>query len=174
MTSTDRITTLRGMTIGTAFLLVVLFAGPGVAPAETKERIQLGAVENVMLLPWAVTLPARIDTGAATSSLDARNLVVRGDTAEFTLPKQYGGQMIQLPVVRWMTVRSAEAKEQRPVVVMDLCIGSKRIRTEVNLNDRSGVKYPMLIGRNVLVRDFVVACDTSFCTTPSCPEVTPK
>jgi len=174
MISSDCMTAFGGRTIVTAFLLVVLCAGSGNAPAETKEKIRLGAVENVMLLPWAVTLPARIDTGASTSSLDARNLKVKGEMVEFTLPKQHGGQQIRLPIVRWMTVRSAEAKEKRPVVVLDLCIGSVRMQAEVNLNDRSNVKYPMLIGRNVLMRDFVVACDTAFCTTPSCPEVTPK
>lgn len=155
-------------------LFLILFIAPGVVLAETKEKIQLGAVENVVLLPWGVTLPARIDTGAATSSLDARNITIKGQTVEFNLPEQYGGQHIRLPIVKWMTVKSAETKEKRPVVAVDLCIGPKRIHTQVNLNDRSNVKYPLLIGRNVLMRDFVIVCDTSFCTKPSCPEVDSK
>lgn len=171
MTSNDRMPAYRGLLIKAALCLMILFIGRGVAPAEKKEKIQLGAVENVMLLPWGVTLPARIDTGAAISSLDARDITVKGDTVEFALPEQYGGQRIRLPIVKWMTVRSAETKEQRPVVAVDLCIGPKRITTQVNLNDRSSVKHPLLIGRNTLMRDFVVACDTSFCTSPSCPEV---
>ena len=153
---------------------ILFFIAPGVAPAETKEKIQLGAVENVVLLPWGVTLPARIDTGAAISSLDARKITIKGETAEFTLPEQYGGQQIRLPIVKWMTVRSAEMKEKRPVVVVELCIGSKKIQTQVNLNDRSSVKHPLLIGRNTLKHGFVVACDTSYCAKPSCPEVHSK
>ncbi len=174
MPSNDRIPALKEMIIKTALCLVILFIDPGVAFAETKEKIQLGAIENVMLLPWGVTLPARIDTGAAISSLDARNLTIKGNIVEFTLPEEYGGQHIRLPIVKWMTVRSAETKEKRPVVVVDLCIGPKRMQTEVNLNNRSNVKHPLLIGRNTLMHGFVVACDTSFCTKPSCPEVTPK
>jgi hypothetical protein len=171
--SNGRRPAFKGMIIKAA-LFLIFFIAPGVALAETKEKIQLGAVENVVLLPWGVTLPARIDTGAAISSLDARNLTIRGNVVEFTLPEHYGGQHIRLPIVKWMTVRSAETKEKRPVVVIDLCIGSKRIQTQVNLNDRSNVKHPLLIGRNTLMRDFVVACDTSYCAKPSCPEVHSK
>jgi len=153
----------------TAALWAALFFNvPGVAPAEMKEKIQLGAVENIVLLPWGVTLPARIDTGAAVSSLDARNLAIKGETAEFTLPEEYGGRHIRLPIVNWMTVRSAETKEKRPVVMVELCIGSRKIRTEVNLNDRSRVRYPLLIGRNTLKNGFIVACDESYCAKPSC------
>ncbi len=141
---------------------------------EAKEKLRIGTVENVVLLPWGVQLPARIDTGAAVSSLDARNLVVKGQTAEFNLPPQYGGRAIRLPIVKWKIFKSATAKTQRPVVVLEMCIGDRRVRTQVNLVDRSNVKYPLLIGRNTLVRDFVIDCDTSFCTKPSCPEVLPK
>lgn len=159
----------------TALLLAVFLIETGIAAAEKKEKIEIGAVENVMLLPWQVTLPARIDTGAATTSLDARKLTIDGKTVAFALPDQHGGQQIRLPILRWATIKTSGMTEKRPVVVLDLCIGSRRIQTEVNLNDRSNVKYPLLIGRNTLVQGgFSVACDTSFCTTPSCPEVIPK
>jgi len=36
------------------------------------------------------------------------------------------------------------------------------------------VKYPIIIGRNVLKGNFVVDCMKSHCLPPSCPEVTPK
>lgn len=157
-----------------AVLLSIIFFGSGVTPAETKEKIKLGGVENVVLLPWGVTLPARIDTGAATSSLDARNLTVKGKTVEFNLPQQYGGRRISLPLYKVKTIKSSESKEVRPVVMVEMCIGSRRVRTRVNLNDRSNVKYPLLIGRNTLAHDFVIECSTSFCAPPSCPEVTSK
>ncbi len=119
-------------------------------------------------------MPARIDTGAATSSLDARNIVLKGNEVEFNLPPQYGGRRVSLPILKWKTIKTAEAQDRRPVVVIELCIGSRRVRTHVNLNDRSNVKYPLIIGRNTLMHDFVVECATSYCTQPSCPEVTPK
>jgi hypothetical protein len=136
-----------------------------------EEKITIGLVEDVILLPWGVKLPARIDTGAATSSLDARELKVYDNIAEFKLPKKYGDLHLQLPVVGWKTIRSAESRERRPVVEMELCVGPKRLRIHVNLNDRSMVKYPLILGRTALKENFVVDCMHSNCLPPSCPEV---
>ena len=151
---------------------------PGIIGAEKqnpiKEPITLGMEEEVMLLPWGVRLPARVDTGAATTSLDARHLVVKGNMAEFQLPEQYGGLQLRLPVVAWRTIRSAEHSERRPVVELDICLGPKHIRARVNLNDRSRVKYPIIIGRNVLKQGFVVDCLHSCLVPPSCPVPAPK
>ena len=166
-------TAFGGRVMKAALLSLVLMIGGG-ASVDAMDKIRVGAVENVVLLPWGVPMPARIDTGAATSSLDARDITVKGKTVEFYLPQGYGGGKVSLPLVRWSTIRSAEARDRRPVVSIEMCIGSRLVRTLVNLNDRSNVKYPLLIGRNTLKRDFLVDCDTSFCAEPSCPEVTPK
>ncbi len=138
--------------------------------ANAEEKITIGLVEDVILLPWGVKLPARIDTGAATSSLDARELKIHSNVAEFKLPKKYGNLHLQLPVVGWKTIRSAESRERRPVVELELCVGPKRLRIHVNLNDRSMVKYPLILGRSALKENFVVDCMHSNCLPPSCPE----
>lgn len=171
---TTSLPVFRRTILKAALLSLIFLIGPGVTQVEAKEKISLGGVENVALLPWGVIMPARIDTGASTSSLDARNIVIKGNEVEFNLPPQYGGRKIRLPLQKMKTIRSAEAKDRRPVVIVELCIGSKRVRTRMNLNDRSKVKYPVLIGRNTLMHDFVVECSGSYCTQPSCSEVTPK
>jgi hypothetical protein len=153
-------------------LLMVIFVFGGMV--EAKERITVGLVEEVILLPWGVKLPARIDTGAAQTSLDARNMVIKGDIVDFKLSEKYGGLQLSLPIVAWKTIRSAEAREQRPVVMMEFCIGSKHIRTSVNLNDRSKVKYPLLVGRNAIKKNFIVDCMKEKCAPPNCPEVQNK
>jgi len=135
------------------------------------EKITIGEVEEVILMPWGVRLPARIDTGASTSSIDARELKVKKNMAEFKLPKKYGGLQLCLPVLEWQYIRSADFKERRPVVEITFCMGPKLIRTLVTLNDRSTVRYPLIIGRNVLKDNFVVDCVRSNCLPPSCPEV---
>jgi hypothetical protein len=139
--------------------------------ARAGEKITVGEVEEVILLPWRVRLPARIDTGAATSSLDARDLKVKDNVAEFKLPKKYGGMLLRLPVTDWQHVRGADFKERRPVVEITLCMGPRLIHAQVTLNDRSMVRYPLIIGRNVLKDNFVVDCTASNCFPPSCPEV---
>jgi len=142
---------------------------PGMVNAE--EKLKIGLVEDVILLPWGVKLPARIDTGAASSSLDARELKVEDNVADFKLPDSFGGLKLRLPVVGWKTIRTSESRERRPVVEMEICIGPKPLRIKANLNDRSMVKYPLIIGRNALKRNFVVDCMKSNCLPPSCPEV---
>ena len=158
--------------VGLVFLLVLTI--PVIFPSgkvNAGERITIGEVEDVILIPWRVKLPARIDTGAATSSLDARELKVKNNIAEFKLPKKYGGLLLRLPVVEWQNIRSADFKERRPVVEITLCMGPKLIRTQVTLNDRSLVRYPLIIGRNILKDNFIVDCMHSHCLPPSCPEV---
>jgi hypothetical protein len=147
---------------------MVFFMCGNAVGAEGK--IAIGLVEEIILMPWGVRMPARIDTGAAMSSLDARDLVVKGDIVEFKLPKKYGGMQLRLPIVAWKTVRSAEARDRRPVVMLEFCLGSKHIQTHVNLNDRSQVKYPFLVGRNALKKDFIVDCVKERCAPPTCPE----
>jgi len=160
-----------GLTLFLTFAMFLLFA-PGTVKA--KDKIPIGLVEDVILLPWGVKLRARIDTGAATSSLDARDLKVQDNMVEFRLPEKVGGVELRLPIIDWRHVRSAEARERRPVVEMEFCIGPKRIRVRVNLNDRSMVKYPLILGRNALKENFVVDCMKSNCLPPSCPEVLSK
>jgi hypothetical protein len=162
---------MKGSLFCIAFFMVAFIL---VGMVEAEERITVGVVEEVVLLPWGVKLPARIDTGAAQTSLDARDIVIKGDTVDFKLPENYGGLQLSLPIVARKTVRSAEAREQRPVVMMEFCLGSKHIRTRVNLNDRSKVKYPFLIGRNALKKNFIVDCMKEKCAPPICPEVQNK
>jgi hypothetical protein len=156
------------------FLSLVSFLFLGGEIVEAEEKVPIGLVENVILLPWGVKLPARIDTGAATTSLDARGLKIKDNIAEFRLPKKYGGVQLRLPIIDWRTIRSAEAREKRPVVEIEFCLGPKHIRARANLNDRSQVKYPLIIGRNVLKENFVVDCMKLHCAPPTCPEVPPK
>lgn len=162
---TGRKTLLRAI-----FIFCLVWGGT----VESAEKVTVGLVEEVILLPWGVKIPARIDTGAAVSSLDARNLTIKGKTVDFSLPEKYGGLRISRPIVAWRTVRSAEARDERPVVVLQFCLGSQVIRTRVNLNDRSQVKYPLLIGRNALKKNFVVDCMKERCAPPTCPEVQTK
>ena len=156
------------------FTLSTMLPFPANRSGMAADKITVGLVEEVILLPWGVRVPARIDTGAATSSLDARGLKVRKGIAEFRLPDKYGGLKLKLPVVDQRIVKSAQTRKRRPVVEIDLCLGPKRMRTEVNLIDRSELTYPMIIGRNVLRENYVVDCELETCQPPTCPEVPKK
>jgi len=157
----------RALTISGIFTLCLSLT-LGVVRADDK--ITLSRVEEVILLPWGIRLPARIDTGATVTSLDARGLKIDGNEAEFKLSEEYKGTLLRLPIVGWRHVRSSKGRESRPVVEVDLCVASKRIRVKANLNDRSMVKYPIILGRNALKDHFIVDVKKRSKTTPPvCP-----
>lgn len=154
-------------------LALACFASPaGAAGAEKK---MLGQVEEVMILPWRIILEARVDTGAATSSVDARGIRVRGPegarTVQFTLVGN-GGQRtgLELPLVDQRPVATGGTPPKaRPVVRMDLCVAGTRVPTEFTLNDRSHMEYRMILGRNLLEGRYVVDVSRILTTKPSCP-----
>ncbi len=139
--------------------------------ASAEEKMIIGGVEDVILLPWKVRVPERVDTGAAKSSLDAREIKVQDDMVEFKLPEKYGGLQLRLPVVGWRHIRTPEGRERRPLVEVEICFGSKRIRTLVNLADRSMVKYPLILGRNFLKEGFIVDVKRRRTVPPSCLDI---
>lgn len=140
-------------------------------PSQVVEspKTTVGAVEEVILNPWGLSFAARIDTGADLSSLDARDVVVRNNVAEFTLGKRWGSRRLQLPVIEWRRIQTALGTETRPVVEISICLGSKKFRTPVTLKDRSGMLYPFLVGRTALSGKFLVDPSSSKAVRPVCP-----
>ena len=143
-------------------------------PAAASEKMTIGEVEEIILLPWGVTIEARIDTGAATSSLDVCELNVKGKVVEFTLPDRCGGAKHTLPLKGWKHVKSSTGLSRRPVVRIEICIAGKKIPTKITLTDRSFLDYPFLLGRNTLLDGkFIVDVGLAKTIPPACPETAP-
>lgn len=159
--------------------LVVLLAAPSFVAAEGSEnayssqtepaKVTVGVVEDVILTPWGIRFPARIDTGADLSSLDAREITVQDDIAKFKLGKRFGGLQLQLPVLEWRRIQTATGTEKRPVVEISICLGSKVFRTLATLKDRSQMMYPFLVGRSALSENFLVDPSRSKPVQLACP-----
>jgi hypothetical protein len=132
-------------------------------------KITLGVVEDVVLSPWGISFPARIDTGADISSLDARDIAVRDNFAEFKLGRRFGGRRLRMPVVEWRRIQTSTGTEKRPVVEISICLGSKRFRTLATLKDRSQMMYPFLVGRSALSGNFLIDPSRVKAAHPACP-----
>lgn len=124
-----------------------------------KDRLVLGSVESASIEPGGLVVDALVDTGAATSSLSASELVsFERDGSEwvrFKLVPPNGDKAdpisIELPVKRTVRVmRPGFGSQKRPIVDMSLTIGEVTHMVEVNLTDRSGLDYLLLVGRNFL------------------------
>ena len=96
------------------------------------------------------------------------------ETITFKLTSRRGKEVIFTePVVRWVSIRRRGGGSiVRPVVLMDLCIGGRRVKGEVNLADRSGFNYPLLIGRNML-SEAGISIDSRqiFAARKACPPI---
>ena len=146
-----------------AWLPAALHAAP-LAPAKPAARVIYGLHEQVYVSQLDVVLPAKIDTGADSSSLSASNirpferkgqrwvrfdLAVEGmDLTDIELPLSHN--------VRIRRRASDYDPEQetyyarRPVVELMLCIGNRAVNVNVNLADRRGFRQPLLIGASAL------------------------
>ena len=120
----------------------------------------IGSVENIRLVPPNVVLKARIDTGAKTTSVDARDITpFERDGKEwvrFVIVKGKKEYTIERKVIKTVLIkRHGTESQNRYVVKMRIILGKVSRLISVTLNDRDDYKYPVLIGRNFL-RDFFI------------------
>lgn len=139
-----------------------------------REIVRIGWREKVDLPQLGLhAIPAKIDTGARTSSLHATILeeFVRDgrDHVRFAVdfPAQHVRQVCEAVRVDWRGITSSNGETQRRMIIKtQLTIGDATFRAEISLADRSDMKFPMLIGRSSLRRRFVVDSGHSWLQTP--------
>lgn len=160
-------------TIGAA-MLACLLAVPAQAEVDTHKQIY-GYIEDVRVMELERNMRGKLDTGATTSSIDAREIekfekddedwvrftVVNRDTEE--------RQVLEEPVTRIVHIkRHGKDSQERYVVELDLCIGDRLITEEVSLTNREKWNYPLLVGRNHLAGHVLVDSAVKDTREPSC------
>ncbi|MHA7818574.1 MAG: ATP-dependent zinc protease family protein [Erythrobacter sp.] len=116
-------------------------------------------------------IPAKIDTGARTSSLHARVIddYERDGEHFVSFSVDWDDITHQGEAVKVDTrgITSSNGRTQsRYVIKTPLKIGNVEFRAELSLADRSDMKFPMLIGRTALRRRFVVDSGHSWLQSP--------
>lgn len=118
-------------------------------------------------------VPAKIDTGARTSSLHATILEeFERDGARLVrfavdFPQQHVRQVCEAVHIDWRGITSSNGETQRRrIIKTPLKIGRLTFRAEISLADRSDMRFPMLIGRSSLRRRFVVDSGHSWLQSP--------
>lgn len=147
------------------------------SPAD-EEALIIGRVEYVVMQDVGIKLKARIDTGAGVSSLDAKVLQIKpatggsGERVVFEIRDDAGkAKSIERKIVEWAEIKGKGTSKtsRRPVVILDFCLGGKRLEGRINLADRSGFIYPVLIGRNILkTGNFLIDPSKTFMRQPGC------
>lgn len=142
-------------------------------PALAAEPSLYGRYERIGLPEFQQTLKAKMDTGAYTASLSARDIELfeRDGQAwvRFRLAAKDADDKVyehRLARISKIKNRADEGDEElsaaevskRPVIDLQLCLGDQLRIVEVNLADRSNFNYPLLIGAKAL-REFAAAID---------------
>jgi hypothetical protein len=126
------------------------------------EKIIIGRVEWIETEDGKARFKARVDTGAQTNSLHAFNIKEKSinnkDYVEFeTVDSDNKIASFVEPVIKKSLVKSTSGEmDARYVIEMSFRLGGRIIKTNVNLNDRATLKHKFLIGRNLLIGDYLV------------------
>lgn len=123
---------------------------------EAGDKVVLGRVEYVWLEALKRHLKARVDTGARSSSLHAKNIQAFERNGKkwvsFDVVLDDGDFPLEAPLERYVRIRQASSDqlESRPVVTLNVELGNISEETTFTLSDREDMLYPVLLGRNFL------------------------
>ena len=139
-------------------------------PVMAAEPTLYGRYEYIKVAELGETFQAKMDTGALTASLSAKDIELfqrdGDDWVRFRLAtKGASNKVYEHKVSRISKIKGRSDGEdddevvdptKRPVVDLELCLGDEKRTVEVNLVDRSHFNYPLLIGAKAL-REFGAA-----------------
>lgn len=132
-----------------------------------RRPLTIGWKEFVDFPDWGVRhVKVKIDTGARTSALGALSYELsqvagQGMIAELRLalyrrrPERI--QVVRVPVLGMVVVISSTGmREQRPLIEASLCLGPVTKTVRLTVTNRTGMLFPVILGRSALAGDFVV------------------
>ncbi|SDZ15945.1 RimK/LysX family protein [Nitrosomonas sp. Nm58] len=182
------ITIIRGQFF--FFLTIVLLIASGSVLSDDKTdqpELQhiLGWVESIRLEPWGLKMLARLDTGANTSSMSARDIYhfKKGNKDWVRFILDFGTEKgkpnrtieIERPVLRSLKIKQhSGVSEERHVITMDICLANEVHNIEFNLIDRRALNYPILLGRRALAGVALVDSARTHLSKADCGHVKKK
>ncbi len=144
----------------------IIVQAPTPVEQTPTHNIILGSIEKVTIDSIKQTFDARVDTGAATSSLNAIDIKeferngknwVRFHLADNTKSEEEKNIWIEAPVLRYVKIRQSTADDldRRAVVELWVKVGKIHEKAQFTLADRSHMNHPILLGRE-FIRDIAL------------------
>ncbi|EGU48160.1 hypothetical protein VIOR3934_06239 [Vibrio orientalis CIP 102891 = ATCC 33934] len=143
----------------------VVIPAPAPVAQTPSHGIILGEVESVTIDSIKQTFDARVDTGAATSSLNAVDIeqFERNGKNWVRFHLSDGDRelndtnWIEAPIIRFVKIRQSttEDVERRAVVELWVKLGTIHEKAQFTLADRSQMSHPVLLGRE-FIRDIAM------------------
>jgi hypothetical protein len=155
--------------------LIIGMSGLLMATIATASQTQVvGWLERALIFPGGFALSAKMDTGADNSSLNVPDFTIENrEGQEWVRFKVIDGEgkthQFEKKLVRVAKIkRHGAPRQERPVVMLGICVGKHYREVEVNLVDRRTYKYPLLIGRSFMSGAMIVDPSKSFVLEPEC------
>jgi len=134
---------------------------------RTRSKQVIGETAVVEEMESDFRFPARVDTGATTSSIHVESWKIEGEAKKmaenvgkvirFCIKDQRGElEWLEREIAEISLIKTSEQEEHRYKVLVTLNCQDVEKQVLVSLNDRSHMTYPVLLGRNFLQGDFVV------------------
>lgn len=142
-----------------------------------SQKVILGWMEDVVVLPEDLKVRAKLDTGADTSSIHAEDIKIFKKNGEewvrFKVSNREGKtKLVERRVWRTAKIkRKGKSPQLRPVVKLMVCIDRFNETVEFTLIDRSNFSSIALIGRNFLSGKILVDASSSYLSEPDCKGV---
>jgi len=135
----------------------------------------MGYVENVYVGKLGLEMKGKLDTGADSSSVFARDVHIykksgKDDWVRFRLIGKNGRTVrFDQNVRRFALIKTKTGGTiRRPVIHLPLCIGGVRGLAEVNLADREDFEYDFLVGREFMASRILVDSSSTFVADDRC------
>lgn len=136
------------------------------------EKIIIGKYERVTFNDFNLKdLRAKIDTGAKTSSLHCSIIQpIDKNKVAFTLldseHKKFQPKMHTAEISRIGKVKSSNGKiQKRFFIKTKITLLGKEYETEFSLTNRGNMRFPILIGRSLLKKNFLVDVTKEYTTS---------
>lgn len=169
---------LKSTIIGLLLFSATTTAVPFITQDDTKDNQSIfGLIEKIVLLPDNLSMNAKMDTGALTSSLDAKNIElfsknssnwVRFDVLTQDNDNNQKTATFEREIIRTVYLRGAGGSDKRPAILMKICIGNRMSEEQFTLRDRSEMKYPVIIGRKTIEHLGLIDVKKQFTVEPRC------
>ena len=165
---------------GLCAAILLLAASLSQGSSQDPGKVIAGWIEKISLVEQPLTIKAKLDTGAKTSSIHAINVEQFKNNDErwvrFDLllkdenDKQHTIHM-ETPKARRVRIKNTDGDhDRRAVVELEICFDGRKHVTEFTLANRAEYIYDVLLGREFLQGIAVVDPENTFLTQAGCPE----
>lgn len=157
-------------------LLGALLAANALAASDDPGKVIAGYVEKITIKDTGRVVKAKLDSGAATSSIHARvikkfkkggkryiRFELLPDITESAKP-----HILVRERVRKVRIKDNSGGEPRYVVKLEFCFNGRLEEAEFTLAEREKYIYPVLLGREFLAGVALIDPDVSFLTQANC------